>query len=115
MRIMFFSKIQATSHTSRATQSYLEDGTPNFIKKDEWPFQSPDCNPLDCNALDSLLEKVYSGMRTAFKEGDLKDAIRQRRKEISQNEVRKAILSRKNCCKHLRRKRRPHRSPLKLA
>ena len=48
---------------------------------------------MDCNAWDSLLEKVYSEMRNVFKEGDLKDAIRQRRKEISQNEVRKAILS----------------------
>ena len=27
----------ATSRTSRATQSYLEDGTQSFIKKNEWP------------------------------------------------------------------------------
>ena len=35
------------THTSRVIQAHLEEATPEFIKKDEWPQQSPDCNPLD--------------------------------------------------------------------
>ena len=30
-----FQQDGATSHTSHATQSYLKDSTPSFIKKDE--------------------------------------------------------------------------------
>ena len=62
-----FQQDGAISHTSRATQSYLEDSTPSFIKKDEWPPQSPDRNPKDYNVWDSLSEKVYSRMMTVFK------------------------------------------------
>jgi hypothetical protein len=36
----------ATSH-SRVTQEHLREETPEFIKKDEWPTQSPDLNPMD--------------------------------------------------------------------
>ena len=38
---------------------YQSEATPEFIKKDEWPPQSPDCNPMDYNIWDSLKEKVY--------------------------------------------------------
>ena len=82
-----FYQGEATSHTSCAIQSYLEDNTPNFIKKDEWPPQSPDCNPMDYCVWDSLSEKVYSERMTAFKEETLKDAIRQKWREIPQDEV----------------------------
>ena len=88
-----FQQDGATSHTSRATQSYLVGSTPSFIKKDEWPPQSPDCNPMDYSVWASLSEKVYSGRKTVFKEEELKDTIRQKWSEISQDEVRKAILS----------------------
>lgn len=88
-----FQQDGATSHTSRVTQSYLEENTPNFIKKDEWPPQSPDCNPMDYSIWDSLSEKVYRGRNTAFNEEELKDAIKEKWREISQAEVRKTILS----------------------
>ena len=42
---------------------------------------------------DSLSERVYSGRTTAFREEELKDAIRQKWREIPQDEVQKAILS----------------------
>jgi hypothetical protein len=29
------------------TQEHLDEEVPDFIKKDEWPPQSPDCNPMD--------------------------------------------------------------------
>ena len=36
-----FKQDGATLHTVRATHSYLEDSTTSFIKKDQWPAQSP--------------------------------------------------------------------------
>ena len=40
-----FQQDGAPSHTSNATQTHLEQAVPHFIKKDEWPPQSPDLNP----------------------------------------------------------------------
>ena len=48
---------------------------------------------MDYNVWDSLSEKVYSGRTTVFKGEELKDAIRQKWREIPQDEVQKAILS----------------------
>ena len=33
-------------------------GPPGVIKKNEWPPESPDCNPMDYAIWDSLKEKV---------------------------------------------------------
>ena len=38
-------------------------GPPGVIKKNEWPPESPDCNPMDYAIWDSLKEKVYQGVR----------------------------------------------------
>ena len=91
-----FQQERATLHTSRAIQSYLEDGISSLIKKDEWLPQSRDGNPMDYNVWDSLVEKVYSGRTTVFKEEELKDVIKQKWQEIPQDEVQKAILPWKN-------------------
>lgn len=64
-----------TSKTSNATQSYIKDATPNFIKK-EWPPLSPGCNSLLCVVL-SLAKKVYSGRAVIFTENELKKQIRE--------------------------------------
>ena len=90
-KVDVFQRDRATSHTSRATHSHLEDSTPSFIKNKQWPPQSPDCNPMNYNEWDSLSWIVYCGRTTVFKEKELKDAIRQKWREIPQDEVRKAI------------------------
>ena len=56
-----FQQDGATSHTSRTTQAYLDQSVEEFIKKDEWPPQSPDLNPMDYSIWNSLSEKVYEG------------------------------------------------------
>jgi len=88
-----FQQDGAASHTSNATQSYLNDATPKFIKKDEWPPQSPDCNPMDFTVWDSLSEKVYADRTKVFTENELKDRIREKWNEIPQAEIRKCISS----------------------
>ena len=42
-----FQQDGAPSYTSHKTQAYLDDNTHDFIRKDEWPFQSPDQNTMD--------------------------------------------------------------------
>ena len=88
-----FQQDGATSHTSRVTQEYLEQNTPEFIKKDEWPPQSPDLNPMDYSVWDSLSEKVYAGRTEKFTEQELKDRIEQMWGEITVGEIRKSISS----------------------
>ena len=54
-----FEQDKVPSHTNRVTQAYLEEATPEFIMKNEWPPQSPDRNPMDYEIWNSLKEKVY--------------------------------------------------------
>ena len=45
------------------TKAHLEEATPEFIKKDEWSPQGPNCYPMDYAIRDSLKDKVYQGVR----------------------------------------------------
>ena len=56
-----FQQDGAPAHTSKTTQEYLDGATSDFIRKDEWPPQSPDCNPMDYAVWESLYQKVYAG------------------------------------------------------
>ena len=67
-----FQQDGAPAHTSKTTQEYLDGATPDFIRKDEWPPQSPDCNPMDYAVWDSLSLKVYAGNQDKFTENELK-------------------------------------------
>ena len=61
----------APSHTANITQESLWNSIGRrFIKKDEWPPNSPDCSPLHyvfCNAVKS---KFYEGMTERFENTD---------------------------------------------
>ena len=71
----------------------LNKVVPHLIKKDEWPPQSPDLNPMDYTIWDSLYEKVYKGRTQKFTENDLKEKIWEKWEEITLEEVRKSIGS----------------------
>ena len=62
-----FQQDGAISHANRAIQSYLEDSTPSFIKKNEWTLQSPDCNPMVYGVWDSLQVKFTAEGRLFLK------------------------------------------------
>ena len=78
---------------SNPNQTHLEQVVPHFIKKDEWPPESPDLNPMDYTIWDSLSEKVYKGRTQKFTENELKEKIREKWEEITREEVRKSIGS----------------------
>lgn len=50
----------ATCHTARATQTFLEENLPAFIRKNEWPPMSPDANPCDFRLWQWMNRKVYA-------------------------------------------------------
>ena len=43
--LKIFQQDWAPSHSSRITQDHLQECTPIFVKKREWPPKSLDCNP----------------------------------------------------------------------
>ena len=51
-----FQQDGAPAHTAAMTQEWIGQHCPDMIKKDEWPPNSPDPNPLDCHVWGALLE-----------------------------------------------------------
>jgi hypothetical protein len=42
-----FQQDDAPAHTARTTQQWIEQNSPDFMKKDVWSPNSPDLYPLD--------------------------------------------------------------------
>jgi len=47
----------ATAHTASLAQDWLSRNCPEFIRKEEWPPNSPDLNPLDYHVWGAMLDK----------------------------------------------------------
>ena len=86
-----FQQDGAPAHTSKTTQEYLDGATPDFIRKDEWPPQSPDCNPMDYAVWDSLSRCLVAGKQDKFTENELIKQIRKSWKDITLGEIQKTI------------------------
>ena len=54
------SRCPTPAHTSRLAQDWIEQHSPDFIMKDEWPPNSPDLNPLECHVWGAMLEKYQA-------------------------------------------------------
>src|ERR1700759_3159119 len=57
-----FQQDGAPAHSSRLAQEWIEQHGPEFVKKDEWPPNSPDHNTLDYHVWGTMLEqyKVFT-------------------------------------------------------
>ena len=63
----YYMQEGAPSHTANITQQYLKEKFGRrFIRKDQWPPNSPDCSPLDYFFWDAVKQKVYEGRRERF-------------------------------------------------
>ena len=56
-RTFIFQQDSAPAHVARQTQEGLQQNTPDFITKDEWPPNSPDLKPLDYLVWGAMLER----------------------------------------------------------
>ena len=67
--------------------------TPSFIPADQWPPNSPDCNPLDYYVWNALRERVYSGRSSnAFNSlEELGSAAKVAWEKIPQDDIDRAI------------------------
>ena len=87
-----FLQDSAPSHRAKVTQQFLRQNTLDFIAADKWASSSPDLNPLDYCIWDILKDLVYEGRRLPFANlQDLKEAIKNKWKEVTIKTVRKSI------------------------
>ena len=82
----FLQQDGATPHTSQVTADYLEDNEIPYIKKDSWPPNSPDLNPMDYAIWNQLSTKVYNQRRTPFTVNELKARILECLEEVTTTE-----------------------------
>ena len=92
-RNFIFQQDGATSHTAKITQTFLSKKKINFIKKDEWPPESPDLNPMDYAIWPALRDLVYFERTTPFTENELKQKIAESWNKLTIKAIRKSISS----------------------
>jgi len=84
-------------HTAQVTQQFLWQNTPDCIAADQWASYSPDLNPFDYCIWDILQDLVYKDRRLPLESlQDLKEAIKNKWKEVTIETVRKSIAEWKN-------------------
>lgn len=88
-----FQQDGAPAHTSRLAQDWLEQHCPDFIKKDEWPPNSPDLNPLDFHVWGAMLEKYRIHTPKPKNKAELKTVLQAIWDDLPQEPIDCAILS----------------------
>ena len=88
-----FQQDGAPAHTSRLAQDWLEQHSPDFIKKDEWPPNSPDLNPLDFHIWGAMLEKYQAHKPKPKNKAELKTVLQEIWDDLPQEPIDRAILS----------------------
>ena len=88
-----FQQDGAPAHTSRLAQEWLEQNTPDFIKKDEWPPNSPDLNPLDFHIWGAMLEKYRADIPKPSNKTELKIVLEVIWNDFPQEPIKKAVLA----------------------
>lgn len=84
-----YQQDSAPAHSAKATQKWLEDHSPGFITKDEWPPSSPDLNPLDYCVWGMLEARVNAKQHRSL--AAMEAAIRREWDKMSMDVIRAAI------------------------
>ena len=90
METGYFNRMEL--QPTRARPLYLDGATPDFIRKDEWPPQSPDCNPMDYSVWDSLSQK------DKFTENELKNRFESVGKTLPSEKYKRQYQFGKSAC-----------------
>ena len=88
-----FQREGAPVHTARTTQQWIEHNSPDFIRKDEWPPNSPDLNPLDYYIWGAMLEKYRAFTRKPNNKTELKTVMQVIWDDLPQESIDRAVLS----------------------
>jgi inhibitor of nuclear factor kappa-B kinase subunit alpha len=88
-----FQQDGAPAHTSRQTQEWITQNSPDFISKNEWPPNSPDLNPLDYHVWGAMLHKYQQLSPKPANKEQLKHALQTIWDELPQDSINKAVLA----------------------
>ena len=88
-----FQQDGAPAHTANRTQNFLEQNCPDFIKKDDWPPNSPDINPLDFYVWGIMLDRYEKQLPKPQNIAELKTVLQNIWASLPQDQINKSILS----------------------
>jgi len=88
-----FQQDGAPAHTARQAQEYLQQNSPDFINKDEWPPNSPDLNPLDYCVWGVMLQCYEQQTPKPKNVAELRTVLQTIWDNLSQDTIQKAVQS----------------------
>ena len=94
------------AHTSKLAQEWCSDNLPNFIRKEEWPGNSADLNPIE-NLWSILNVEVYKSQEPTTMKA-LKRKLQNAWNNLSQETLESLVHSMPKRIKALLNKRRGH-------
>jgi len=88
-----FQQDGAPAHTSKQAQDWLEHNCPEFVKKDEWPPNSPDLNPMDFSIWGVMLESYSKHSPKPKNITELKVVLQEIWDSLPQTFIQKVVLA----------------------
>ena len=77
----------------RLAQEWIELHSPEFVKKDEWPPNSPDLNPLDYHVWGAMLERYKVFTPKPTNKAELKTVLEAIWEDLPQGAIDLAVLA----------------------
>ena len=88
-----FQQDGAPAHSSRLAQESIEQHSPEFVKKDDWPPNSPDLNPLDYHVWGAMLERYKVFTPKPTNKAELKAVLEAIWEDLPQEAIDLAVLA----------------------
>ena len=88
-----FQQDGAPAHSSRLAQEWIDQHSPEFVKKDEWPPNSPDLNPLDYHVWGAMLERYKVFTPKPTNKAELMTALEAIWEDFPQEAIDLAVLA----------------------
>src|SRR5580693_1089269 len=79
--------------TLGSTHARHPQNTPDFIKKSEWPPNSPDLNPLDFHIWGAMLHKYQAFVPKPKTAAELRHVLEEIWNDLPQEPIQKAVLT----------------------
>ena len=83
----------ATAQTASLAQDWLSRNCPEFIRKEEWPPNSPHLNPLDYHVWGAMLDKYQGYAPKPTNIWELKTVLKAIWSDLPQGSIDEAVLT----------------------